>query len=705
MAITKEVVQSEFQRLLGRAASPEEVAFRIKQNAPNLAGELMKSAEYTNRQNEFKGYSQRGLTEYDEALAKAPGTGGQELLGGGAAKTVVNPQTGLTELAPGQNTANILAQTFGKPIETPTYSAANKRAIEDPVDGQLPGGVTPYEQSRQAAQKYFESLTPEQQQIKLQQDQIAKQQEQIAVITDAKKRAEQQVFTIENERNNAIENPFMPASEKEAQIAQYDAQIRAAREAALTEIFKQVPNALDDPALAQQLMAGAGAGMSMTDLKAIQAQAVAPALGQTKVALGQYGKQFLEPKYYDDYIANSGLDETGAWTFERIQQEAGVPDEMRKFYYGDGETTGQIQLMRDAVQKQIDSTLTEMTNTTGNLKKMYDLTIEATKYDLASQLMDVEEKRQQTKTYLTGYLAKLGALNTTGAAGTAVANIEAKYDRIKADTQFKYANLLAQKEVDFTGKIQDITDKTNDAIVKVLSNQQKTEGDIAQEIMKIQRDTDKRITDLGVNFYKEASDIKGKAITYATNQTKDEIKDLFDAIKTGSESLPAGVINKLIATKAADKAMDDRIKQASSAAKQASIARAKAEANKYTDLNKDLELFLSGQRIVTKDGQLLSTDLIAPGKKGALKFDPSNVSANGETISISDNKDEYFDKQLMPAIRQMYPDVNPTTIRSVAKTIGKSYGYNIDSGATSAEDIAASAMSAFNSGNIDDGGE
>jgi len=171
---------------------------------------------------------------------------------------------------------------------------------------------------------------------------------------------------------------------------------------------------------------------------------------------------------------------------DQIANEMQIPQQYRDAYFGTPEQIGFLE--REAIQKREGIKLLER-------KAKIDETSARGKAGYLSQKADlemqesqatVEKNRLAAKNYMTGQLAKLGALNTTGAAPLAIATLEQKYQeqsqRLTSTYQLEKRNI----DINMKDKIANIDLDRDTDILKVKEDLNNSEEDVWKKIFELE---------------------------------------------------------------------------------------------------------------------------------------------------------------------------------------------------------------------------
>jgi hypothetical protein len=242
----------------------------------------------------------------------------------------------------------------------------------------------------------------------------------------------------------------------------------------------------------------------------------------------------------------------------QIAFENGIVDKMKDYYFGSEEKIGLLQQQRQQAKERASLLETQAQLAKDNAKAQSDLLTQQQDAQVAEQEAEIEENSMVAKNYMTGMLAKLGALNTTGAAGEALVNLDIKYQKQKNSVRTNYNNNKLAIKVKMNETLNDLEIKKQDAILTLKENLSKSETDIVKEVFKLETDATRKSFDavdkyLGMyrtqkdKYIKEAKDL-AEANAKKTATTMSNYS--FDFFK--GNALSAGVPSPTIGAKVAN---------------------------------------------------------------------------------------------------------------------------------------------------------
>lgn len=213
---------------------------------------------------------------------------------------------------------------------------------------------------------------------------------------------------------------------------------------------------------------------------------------------------------------------------EEIARQSGMAQELKKLYFGDEQTVGLLAQEKAQAEEEVKINEREEKNEQNSLKSKAKFAIERNKAELRVETAKIEENRLAAKNYMTGYLAKLGALNTTGAAGLAIATLDTKYNIAKQglETQVKYDN--REIELNLVTDVNKVETDTDREILKIQQDLTKTTKQVFKEVNKVQQASDREVYQITASYgsklrertAKYTQDIKTNAEKYAKEFAK-----------------------------------------------------------------------------------------------------------------------------------------------------------------------------------------
>ena len=176
-----------------------------------------------------------------------------------------------------------------------------------------------------------------------------------------------------------------------------------------------------------------------------------------------------------------------------IARLAGISEDLKKLYFGTPEQLGllnQIKVQAEEKKKIIEK---KAQDEKSNIAAQAQYNIDKNNADVEIEQAKITQNRLNSKNYITGYLAKMGALNTSGAAPVAIASLDQKYDQqiSELNNKLTFANRLIG--IEMTKDINTIQNNFADKVQDINEDLTKTEGEIAKEIFKAKNTADSSI--------------------------------------------------------------------------------------------------------------------------------------------------------------------------------------------------------------------
>lgn len=272
--------------------------------------------------------------------------------------------------------------------------------------------------------------------------------------------------------------------------------------------------------LQQQMQAFEAAGGSQADVMAN----IVPKTTQPTDTAG-YLDQLYNPQAQQEAV-DMAMDELFPERMiaqQEISRQAGIANDQIALYFGTEEQVGILEIKKMQAEEQVKIIQQQEKDEKIAVERRARLAIDRNKAEAEIQKAKVEENRLAAKNYMTGMLAKLGALQTTGAAPQALQTLETKY-QIQAqqlETQFKFAN--KEIELGLDEAINELVTGRDQAILRVEQDLTKDYEDIMKEVLKLEQSSEKeiyRITEqyarrLRERTTKHTSDLQKEAEKYA----------------------------------------------------------------------------------------------------------------------------------------------------------------------------------------------
>lgn len=178
---------------------------------------------------------------------------------------------------------------------------------------------------------------------------------------------------------------------------------------------------------------------------------------------------------------------------QEIMRQAAIPQEMADLYFGTEDQVGIVELKKAQAQEEARIVDQQMKDEKIAVERRARLAINKNNADMKVQLAKVEENRLAAKNYMTGMLAKLGALQTTGAAPQALQTLETKYQNQSQllENQYKFAS--QEIELGLDEAINTLATNRDSQILKLEQDLTKDYEDIMKEVLKLEQSAEREI--------------------------------------------------------------------------------------------------------------------------------------------------------------------------------------------------------------------
>lgn len=275
---------------------------------------------------------------------------------------------------------------------------------------------------------------------------------------------------------------------------------------ALIESFStQFANAFQDPqdfydnlASNPELQSSLSSFIKAGGTPAMIADKIQPAVNdiQPEQDVATYLDQIGVKATPESYKALAALQPEKEIAQQEIMRQLNIPKNLQDMYFGTEEKVGLIQQKIDLAEEQKKILERKALADENNARAQAQYEIDKNNADAQIQMQEIEKNRLNAKNYMTGLLAHLGALNTSGAAGLALTTLDEKYQRqsMELNSKLEFANRSIQ--IDLTKSINDIEIGRDQDILNINEDLSKTDEQVRKEIFKAQQDAEKQIYDI-----------------------------------------------------------------------------------------------------------------------------------------------------------------------------------------------------------------
>jgi phage host-nuclease inhibitor protein Gam len=280
------------------------------------------------------------------------------------------------------------------------------------------------------------------------------------------------------------------------------------------------------------------------DVNAISTQIQTPVTQPNVQSTGDYLSSMTNPQA-DREAEKRAIDELIPER-EVIQAEIArqqqIPEEMMSLYFGTEDQVGLLEMKKNQALEEKRIIEQKEKNEQTALKAKAKLMIEKQNADMRVETAKIEENRLAAKNYMTGMLAKLGALNTTGAAPLALQTLETKYQIAtqQLENQYKYAE--QEIRINLDDALNNVETETDEKILALEQDLTKDYETITKEIMKLQQAADRETYNLTVKY---ATQLRQRTTAYTKELQAEAEKNAKAFAKIAGGGLD---INKLAET-------------------------------------------------------------------------------------------------------------------------------------------------------------
>lgn len=183
-----------------------------------------------------------------------------------------------------------------------------------------------------------------------------------------------------------------------------------------------------------------------------------------------------------------------------IARQARIPEEYRNLYFGSETEIGIFNQKKAQAEEEVRLLEEKEKDDKATYRMKADTAIARKKAEQKVAEAEIERNRLSAKNYMTGMLAKLGALNTTGAAAQALATVESNYQIAKQKMATTYKFDIRSLEDTLYENINTVENTTSEKILKLEQDLTKDYEDISKEILKLEQASEKEIFDITTRY-------------------------------------------------------------------------------------------------------------------------------------------------------------------------------------------------------------
>ena len=201
---------------------------------------------------------------------------------------------------------------------------------------------------------------------------------------------------------------------------------------------------------------------------------------------------------------------------KEVMRQAGIAQDLQDLYFGTEEKLGildETKRMNEERKKLIEQK--ELSEKLA-IEDRAQYSIDKNNADAEMAKAEIETNRLNAKNYMTGMLAKLGALSTTGKAPQALSVLEQKYQQQKQqlDTKLTFANRAI--EIDLSSDLNDLIDSTDELILNLEEDLSLDTIDASKKVFEAQQKAETQMYSL---ISKSATELRKTTETYRKEAT------------------------------------------------------------------------------------------------------------------------------------------------------------------------------------------
>ena len=228
---------------------------------------------------------------------------------------------------------------------------------------------------------------------------------------------------------------------------------------------------------------------------------------------------------------------------EEIMRQASIPQDLVDLYFGTEQQVGIVEMKKKQAIEEKRILEEREKDANQSLRAQADTAIAKNKAEQKIQTAKVEENRLAAKNYMTGKLAKLGALKTTGAAPAALQTLETKYQNQAQQLEIQYKFATRTIENSLNDELNNIENNTDEAILKLEQDLTKDYEDITKEVNKAQQSAQKEIFRIKERYSK---DLQSRTNKHTADLKKEAEAFAKQFLKTASDGLDVNALGRAV---------------------------------------------------------------------------------------------------------------------------------------------------------------
>ena len=227
-----------------------------------------------------------------------------------------------------------------------------------------------------------------------------------------------------------------------------------------------------------------------------------------------------------------------------IARLANIPQSQANLYFGTPEQMGVFEEQRINAEEKKKLLEKKAADQETSLRTQAELKAESLQADYDIESAKIEENRLNAKNYMTSMLAKLGALNTTGAAPTALTKLDKSYQDKSSLLKNRFEYGKKELTANLTDRINDIENDLSEKTIAISSDLSKDKATILKELFTLQKQADKEIYTITNSYDTKVRNQIDKYSKEAKSSSDKYVKDYLSLAAKGFDPVAIASILK-----------------------------------------------------------------------------------------------------------------------------------------------------------------
>ena len=216
-----------------------------------------------------------------------------------------------------------------------------------------------------------------------------------------------------------------------------------------------------------------------------------------------------------------------------IMRQMNIPKEYKDLYFGTPEKIGILEKEKSDAEERIKLIEEKEADKKQTIREKANFEIDKYRQQASADDAEVETNRLKSKNYMMGMLAKLGAINTTGASAEALTNLDFKYNKLKLQTRQKYDNAIREMEIAMNEDINNTEATYDEKAQAVREDLTKSTADITKELLKLQNESQSKIYSIASSYSKLLKTQQSKLKKTVTENATQYVTDFRNLVSIG----------------------------------------------------------------------------------------------------------------------------------------------------------------------------